>query len=152
MTVELVLAILAVLLSILSFVLSIIVWLSQKNVGAATSTLQVFAQIERNIGDVPTVLRFHDITPQKLREAGVTPNEFAYLVSCFSAYYIYHYRLTFKKGQPYSVGSYAYNLLKSPSTREAWPLIKLMMGGGEYVESIEATIEVIKKAEERAGE
>jgi hypothetical protein len=52
--------------------------------------------------------------------------------------------------KPSTVDSYRYNLLKSESTRKAWPLIRLMIGSGKYLEKLEATIKLIEDEEKEA--
>lgn len=145
MSLELVLAILAVIISVAGFLFAVISWRIQKNAGVTTSTLQSFVELERSIADVPSALRFHGVTLEMLNDVGVTPDEFAYLVANFSAGYIHHFGVTPNSSAAADPSSYRYNLLKSESTRKVWPLIKLMMGSGKYIEMIEATIAVIEK-------
>ena len=147
MSIELVLASFAALVSAVSLVFSIVSWRTQKNVNVTATTLQAFAELERSIANVPSALRFHGITPEKLKEIDITPEEFAYLVSSFSTGYIYYSGVTPKDVKPSDKRGYRYNLLKSESTRKAWPLIKLMIGSGTYIEKMEATIRLIEEEE-----
>lgn len=150
MSLELILALFASVVSIASFAFSIISWHIQKKVNAAAPMLQAFAELERSIANTPTALRFHGITPEMLKEIDITPEEFAYLVSSFSIGYIYHFGATPKDVDPFPVDSYRYNLLKSESTRKAWPLIRLMLGSGYYVKQMEATIRRVEDKEKEA--
>lgn len=149
MSLELALALIASVISIINLIFFVVLWRKQKNVGVTSITLQAFAELERSIANVPSALRFHGITLEELKEIDITPEEFAYLVSSFSTGYIYHYGVTPKDIKPSTVDSYRYNLLRSPSTRKAWPLIKLMLGGGKYVDKMEATIRFIEEEEKK---
>lgn len=112
------------------------------------SSTQAHAQLERSLADIPTAFRFHGITPEQLKEIGVTPEEFAYLVANFSAGHIFHFGIL-NNTEPFERDGYRYTMLKTQATRKAWPLIKRMIAPGKYGDKIEATIKAIE-AEEAA--
>jgi hypothetical protein len=100
--------------------------------------------IERSLSDVPSALRFHGISQQSLDEAGITANEFAYLLASCSATSLYHNFSREDPNQPFAVDSYRYRMCATADFRKAWPLLKRMMNTGTFVSRMDRTIALIQ--------
>jgi hypothetical protein len=106
-----------------------------------------FVSIEQMLGDLPSALRFHGIAENEVTECGLTPGEFAYLLSSFTAGAIY-YRTHGEKGsEPFPLDSYRGVMIRSPQTRAAWPLLRRCTDPSSYRVKIEATIRLVEQIE-----
>ena len=146
MSPELIISLVAVVVSLISSGFGIWSWGKQKNVNAMSTFLAAIAQVERTLGQVPTAVRFHGIKPEELQDIGITPEEFAYLVASFTVGWIHHHSVTPGDTTPWVKGSYRYNMFCTEATRKAWPLIKRMMGPDKYCEQLEATLKACETA------
>ena len=143
----------SVIALIASIVMPLIVWFVSYNFyqkkrlyHARATNLVAIVPIERSLGDIQSAFRFHGITDQDFKEAGVTPQELAYLVASFTAGRIYDDQArseSFMK-EPYNESHYRYKMLAQHSTRRAWPLIARMMTADEYIEKLEITKDAIE--------
>ncbi|MDO9528330.1 MAG: hypothetical protein Q7J27_04130 [Syntrophales bacterium] len=132
----------ALIISIGSFGWSIHIGRRRMN-AAELASLSHVVNIEQTLGQIPTALKFHGITPEEMEEADIEPKEVAYLLSSFTAGGIYHGTKAQKKIKTFEVGSYRYDMCKSEATRKAWPIIKRMMNPSNYRDKINATINLI---------
>lgn len=140
MKTEVIIAIVALLVSIGSFVHS---WMSSRRknrVEPMLAYLVQLAQIEAEIGVTPSALEFHGISIDELDQAGITPKEFAYLVASFTAGGAWFEAFSDGKTSPYKVGNYRWQICSSQKTQKAWPLLKRMMDDSPYRAKVEATI------------
>ena len=83
--------------------------------------------------------RFHGITNQSIKKAGLSGQELAYLVASFTAGRIYDMSHDLINRELFHEGHYRYKMLCQPDTQKAWPLIKKMMTHDAYIEKIERT-------------
>jgi hypothetical protein len=114
---ELIVSLLAALISVISLVWSIRTSLNQREGAAIIANLTNIAEIEATLGQVPTALRFHGIDPDELESHGVTPQEFAYVVSNFAIGGVY-YRSSPQPENLLKSGSYRYEMCKAEATRK----------------------------------
>lgn len=96
--------------------------------------------LERSIAEIPTVFRFHGISEAQIKEAGLTPQELAYLVASTTAGGVYHMTHARNVIEPFQEGSYRHAMCASLDFRRAWPLIKIMMNESGYIQRIDSTI------------
>jgi len=139
MSSELLFSLLALMVSLGSLEWSIHIGRRGMN-AAELASLSHVVNIEQTLGQIPTALKFHGITPKEMNEADIEPKELAYLLSSFTAGEIYHGTKAQKKMKTFEVGSYRYRMCKSEATRKAWPIIKRMMNPSIYRNKITATI------------
>lgn len=111
---------------------------------AIISNLNKRIDIQLAIGNNPDLLRFHGITDEELSNAGVSPEELAYLVASFTAGEIW-YRINEKEIEVFRENSFRRRMLKSEQTRRAWGTVKKMMNDSEYVNVCDRTIADIVK-------
>lgn len=147
MSLELFISGFAIILSVFSLVFSVWSTKRQEYLNSLANNLIYMSDIERTIADTPSILELHSVEQKELEEAGVTPQEFAYLLSSFSVGGLYYRTLGAKVRKPFAPGTYRYNMLKSERTRRAWPLIKKFMGPSPYRDKIEFTISCIDRQE-----
>ncbi len=138
-------AIAALSISIISFVLTI--WFNHRQLGVQSLTsLSHMINLERSISNIPSAFRFHGITELQIIDADITPEELAYLVSSITAGGIYHRTHSPNCSKPFPADSYRYNMCKTEEFRKAWPLVKKMMNGSNYIQKIDKTIKLIENA------
>jgi len=141
------------IIAILAFVVSTVtaVWTLRHNREqvqfARLANVTSIIEVERSLGSVPAALRFHGITEQSLRDAGVTAEEFAYLVSNCSATGVYHNFSREDPNEPFAVDSYRYSMCATPEFRRAWPLVRSMLNKGIFVGRMDATIAAVEARE-----
>lgn len=140
----------ALIVSLLSFAISIRFSRNQVRREVRLRNLDSLGSAESLIRDFPTVLRFHGIEQVDLDIAGVTAGELAYLIANFSGGAVFFDQFR-DAGRPLPALSYRYVMLTSESTRQAWPLIKRFLDPGIYVDRIERTIELINRGGETRG-
>lgn len=137
----------AVYISLTALLVSVVtlcwtVWcnLKQQQSLAVTSCLGSIAQIELKLAEIPRALEFHGIGVDELKAAGISPEEFAYLLASFTAGGLY-YRLKREDPLvPFPSGSYRHTMLSSPMTRAAWPFLRKCLSASPYLEKLEATL------------
>lgn len=95
-----------------------------------------FIDIEYQICDSPELLRFHGIDHSEIEAVGLSPKEFSYLLANFTAGGI-RARAHNEKYDDIEITEYRMVMLKSKSTREAWPLIRKMMNDSAYRRKID---------------
>ena len=136
---EIVIAVVALLVSIASSV-----WTIRQNREMARTArlanLTNIVDIERSLGAVPSALRFHGINATELADAGITPQEFAYLLASCTATAFYHNASDENPDEPFAAGSYRGAMCVTPDFQRAWPLLKRMFNQGVFVSRIDATI------------
>ena len=106
-----------------------------------------FVTLEQLLASVPSALKFHGIDPSELEKAGVTPQEFAYLMANFTAGGVNVRALNESDTSPFIEGDYYRVMLESSHTRSAWPLIQKLMTASPYKQRIQATINLIEERE-----
>ena len=114
---------------------------------ARSANLAAILQVEQQIAQNPGLLQLHGIDPAELEEAGVTPEEFAYLLASFTAGGIYHKLNKEQEHVPFdehSNGAYRFHMCKSEKTRKAWRILKRIMSNSSYTSRIDATIRFIE--------
>ena len=57
---------------------------------ASLNNLITIVNVESQLGDVPSALKFHGVDPNELENIGVTSKEFAYLLTSFTVGGIYY--------------------------------------------------------------
>ena len=120
---ETLLSITALGVSLLSFVWTILAQRKMTEHGSVHANMSALVGLYNPIEETPSILRFHGVSTEELDAAGVTARrEFAYLVASFeaaSAYYGFHE----KDPKPFKESTMRYQLLATPATRKAWPLL-----------------------------
>ena len=150
-----IIAIVAVAVSSISLLLNVLLarWIfrGENRSSAVASSFALMASAEAMLKDIPTGLKFHGITEQDLADAGLTAEEFAYVLVNFTSAGVY-YRIN----DPHDVtafprDSYRHVMLSAPATQRAWPLLKKLINPqlGSYGKKIEATLAAIEQ--EHAG-
>lgn len=125
MKLELILSMIGLLLSFSSVTFGVIYTLKQVRNTSILASNAALIQVEKFLGDVPSALRFHGIEVEDLQNAGITAQEFVYLLTSCTGGAVY-YRTSFYRTNdgPFEKGSYRYIMCLQPSTRKAWPLIR----------------------------
>lgn len=116
------------------------------------SHLAEIVAVEAQLGQLPEALRFHGLSKEDLGEAGVTAQEFAYLLNSFTLGSTWHRILHPNRRTPFGIDHYRSRMCESEATRKAWPLVKKMMNPSDFVESIDSTIRRIEGKEVPHGE
>jgi len=114
---------------------------------AFLNNLITIVNVEAQLGDVPSALKFHGVDPKELENIGVSSKEFAYLLTSFTVGGIYYKAYFPNDNEPFSSGSYRYEMCKSIHTRQTWPILKNFIDGKCYRAKIEKTINLINEAE-----
>ncbi len=109
--------------------------------------LPPIVELEARLGDLPSALRFHGVSPSDLEEAGITPQEFAYLVNSFTLGSVWHRIIAPGIKTTYGIDHYRYRMCQAESVRKAWPLVKKLMNPSDFVERIDKTIADIERKE-----
>lgn len=134
-----VIPIVAIALSLLSFFGTF--WFNRRLLGVSgLSNLAHLISLERSIADIPSVFRFHGISDEEIKSAGVSPEELAYLVASVTAGGVYH--RTIKPGsiEPFATGTYRHTMCCTEEFRRAWPLVKRMMNETDFTKRIDLSI------------
>jgi hypothetical protein len=119
-------------------------WFNRRLLGARSmSHLAHLIQLERSVADIPSVFRFHAISEEQIAEAGITPQELAYLVASTTAGGVYHRTHSPGVETPFNEGSYRHTMCATIEFQKAWPLVKLMMNESEFTKRLDLTIEKI---------
>lgn len=141
---ELILPMFAVLISVGTLLWTVWFNLRQQQSTALVQSLTAFIEVEQRLGDIPTALQFHGIDPEELTKAGITPEEFSYLLTSFTAGGIF-YRIKPKvANEPYAEGTYRYAMLKAEKTQKAWPILRKFLEPSHFRDKIEMTLETIQ--------
>jgi hypothetical protein len=140
---ELVIALLALFVSAVTGVWTLRLNRDQLQ-SARLANITNIVNIERSLSDVPSALRFHGISQQCLDDAGVTADEFAYLLASCSATSLYHNFSRENPDQPFAADSYRHAMCASADFRKVWPLLKRMMNPGTFVARMDRTIALIE--------
>ena len=105
-----------------------------------------FISVEQQLSNCGSALRFHGISLEQLEEHGLTSQEFAYLLTNFTAGGIYYKSIDDKSPvTPFPKDEYYYSMLLSPYTQKAWPLLRNCIGPSLFRDKIEATLQVIRE-------
>ena len=139
----LILSIVALVISISSLLWTIWFNLRRARVDPMLNYLSKLSDVERMIATTPSALKFHGIEERELVEAGITAQEFAYLVSSFTLGGAYHRAYMDNSQKPITPGTYRYTMCSADATRRAWPLLRRMMAHTPYRDQLEATIRII---------
>ena len=141
---EFVLSMLAVFISVGTLLWTIWFNLRQQQSTALVQSLTAFIGVEQKLAYIPAALQFHGVNPDELTKIGITPEEFSYLLTSFTAGGIF-YRIKPKVAKkPYAEGTYRYTMLKSEKTQRAWPILRKFLEPSPYRDRIELTLEVIR--------
>ena len=122
---------------------------AQQASSAWLTQLSEIVEVEARLGELPEALRFHGMSKEELDQAGLTPQEFAYLLNSFTLGGIRDRQLYPILRAPFGVDSYRYRMCKSKETRKAWPLVRKLMNPSDFVERVDLTIR--KQIEEEEG-
>lgn len=133
---SLILPVLAIVISVVSLSWSVRTSLRQREVSAIIANGTSLSQVESTLGNIPGALRFHGIDPHDLEDIGISPKEFAYLVSNFTLGGVY-YRSTSKTRYRIAPGTYRYQMCQSDMTRRAWPTLRRMLSPGSYRDALD---------------
>ncbi|MEO0964312.1 MAG: hypothetical protein AAFY08_04260 [Planctomycetota bacterium] len=146
MSIELTLSMLAFLMAFASLVWTVVSHRQQSHDASISAAFPLMAQAESMLKEIPTALRFHNVTEDELQSFGLTHEEFAYLLMNFTAAGIYYRMHDPSDESPFPKDSYRYQMLASPSTRRAWPILKRFINTdiGNYANKIEKTILIIE--------
>ena len=142
------------LISAISLVLSLVAVLlslraNRRQEVAATMLghLCPIVELEARLGELPQALRFHDVSVEEIREAGLEPQEFAYLVNSFTLGSVWHQIITPKIKTAYGIDEYRTRMCRSKEFRRAWPVVKKLLNPTEFVDRIDATVETFERME-----
>lgn len=122
---------------------------AQQASSAWLTHLSEIVEVEARLGELPEALRFHGMSKEELDRAGLTPQEFAYLLNSFTLGATWDRILHPNLRTPFGVDSYRYRMCKSKETRKAWPLVKKLMNPSVFVDRIDLTIRMQMEEEER---
>jgi hypothetical protein len=112
-------------------------------------TESTFINVEQMLASVPSALKFHGITIEELKQVGVTPEEFAYILSNFTAGGILHRTENSRNFEPFDLNSYRGTMIQSDDTRKVWPILRKCIAPSPYRDRIEATIRKVEKIKEQ---
>ena len=129
----------AIILSLFSIVGTF--WFNRRLLGVrGLSNLANLIALERSIAEIPTVFRFHGISAGDIKQAGITPEELAYLVASVTAGGVYHRTVNPGSLKPFLSGTYRHTMCCNEEFRKAWPLVKRMMNESDFTKRIDETI------------
>jgi len=137
-------SVIALLLSLVSFSWTIGSYFSKTHKTAVSTNIIATANLERSLADIPTALKFHGIEQNDLEDAGVTPEEFAYLVASLSVGEVYHRFYNVRGTTAFKPSSYRYTMCAAPATQRAWPLLRRMLSPSAYRDKLENTIKLVE--------
>jgi len=146
MRAELVFATIALVLSLVSITTTLVFTLRQIRTTSILASNAAILEVEKLLGDVPSALKFHGIQEDDLRQADITPREFAYLLTSLTGGAIYHRTVRKTNDDPFEEGSYRYIMCSQPSTQRAWPLIRRMMGEHIFRTKMDKTINLMTRS------
>jgi hypothetical protein len=142
---ETLLSITALGVSLVSFAWTILAHRKMTEHGSVHANMSALVGLYNRIEETPSILRFHGVSNEELEAAGVTAREFAYLVASFeaaSAYYGFHE----KSPKPFKESTMRYQLLATPATRKAWPLLSRFFDEDtSYRRKIETTLRLFDR-------
>ena len=98
------------------------------------------SEIKLKLAEIPTAVRFHDISEEDFNKHNIKPEELAYLASNFLAGQIYYERQPINHHKPFPIDDYRAILCSSESMRHAWPLLKKLMDNTPYRDKVELTV------------
>jgi hypothetical protein len=124
---------------------------AQQASSAWLTHLAEIVEVESRLGSLPEALRFHGLAKEDLDQAGLTPQEFAYLLNSFTLGGTWDRILHPNLRTPFGVDSYRYRMCKSKQTRRAWPLVKKLLNPSDFVARVELTIKQIEEEERGSG-
>ena len=75
----------------------------------------------------------------------ISPEEFSYLLTSFTAGGIYYRIKNARPDVPYQKGTYRYNMLKASKTRKAWPILQKFIEPSPYRDKLEVTLKTIEE-------
>lgn len=104
---------------------------------------RTFIDLEREIYKTPSVLKFHGINEEDLREHNITVEEFCYLLASFTLNCLESRALQTPE-QKVLITEYRRRMLECESIRRAWPLIKRMMSSSPCTSKIDKVIAEIE--------
>lgn len=137
----------AAILSLITLVWTIVSYVRQQRATSLFNNLAAIIQVEAQLKDIPSALKFHGVDPGDLEKCGITSQEFAYLLANFTASGIYY-----KVYEPCETGpfnpktdEYRYRMCVADATRKAWPLLRRFIDVGNYRARIEATIKAYEE-------
>ena len=107
------------------------------------------AELDRSLADIPSALEFHNVSELDLKKAGLTAEEFAYLISSFTAGSTYYRLAVPDDKKAFAPDSYRYNMFLSERTRKAWPLVRKLLMPSNYRDKLDATMRLISKNKSR---
>lgn len=122
---------------------AIFTWVKQSRRNAITSHINALCDLYEQT-DHQVLLNCHGIDPEEMEEVGISPETLVYLLRNFSIARMYQYNRVSKQEGSFRPGSYRYNLCSSEDTRDAFPLLRRILGDVEITRRIEATLEHIK--------
>jgi len=143
---ELVVSIAAIILSLISFGWQIIVYIDKLRNNAIIASVPKMIDIEKRIGDEPNLLKFHGFEDpiSELNKHGLTPQEFSYLVTSFTAGGVY-YRTSSHPEELLKENSYRRNMCKSEPMRRAWPLVRRLLTDSNYSRALDEIFEQLDR-------
>ena len=121
--------------------------------GLLAQTEQSFISLERSLRDTPAAFRFHQVDMNAVERAGVTPDEFSYLVAVFTSGGL-HIKANdvLQKGRTvpaaFKQGSYFRRLLSTPEVLTVWPELEKMIGSSVFLVRLRMTIDEIRAQQE----
>ncbi len=143
---ELVISLIATTISVVSLGWSVRTSLRQREGSAIAANLISLSQVEASIAEVPSALRFHGIELTDLEEGGITPEEFAYLLSNFTLGGVY-YRSSPKAKHMIEPGTYRYEMCQAEATRKIWPVLRRMISPSPYRDALDQVFLELDKSQ-----
>lgn len=144
MTLETVTAVLAIVVSLVALIrgemMQRAMQRSQSEDASVLANIGALVEVWRNIGTKPSLLRFHGVTDDELRNCGVDAEELAYLITSFETA-SHYYKYIDNRVVPFPRESIRFRMCASEHTRRAWPVVrKFLPADTPYFERIEATM------------
>jgi hypothetical protein len=133
----------AVVIAIISLVWTIHASRVQQLREARLANLTLLTGLVSQVRDCPTALRFHNITPEELVTAGVTPGEFAYLLGIYETGLLLHEARDKDATMPFPKGGKRYKMCATKDFQKAWQVVRKYVDESAFAQRVEATIRLI---------
>lgn len=140
-------SVISLILSLVAVVLSLRANRRQEVAATMLGHLSPIVELESRLGVLPNALRFHGVGEEEIREAGLEPQEFAYLVNSFTLGSVWHQIITPKIKTEYGIDEYRTRMCRSKEFRRAWPVVKKLLNPTDFVDLIDATVKTFERKE-----
>jgi hypothetical protein len=134
----------SLIVSLLALWQAVRIYKRQETASTRLAHLPSILAVEGSLANLPEALRFHGIDPKDLEEAGITPQEFAYLLTSFTCGGVWHQIAPPSVKTDYEIDEYRSRMCESEPTRKAWPLVRRLMNTSTFVTLVDSAIRRIE--------